>query len=66
MVLEIPPLPPLLELEPPFVEIVLVATVKPPRLPLLSADCKLFYWAIAAAEPGAFVVLISAFTIIEP
>lgn len=43
VVLEIPLLPPL-ELDPPFVTTVLVATDKPPGdWPLLIDDCKLFY-----------------------
>lgn len=44
VVLEIPLLLPPLELDPPFVMTVLVATDKPPGdFPLLIDDCKLLY-----------------------
>ena len=66
VVLEIPLLLPPLELDPPFVTTVLVATDKPPGdWPFLIDVCKLFYWSIAAWEPGVKVVLTMALKTID-
>ena len=68
VVFEIPPLSSSsFLLEPPFVETVLVDTANPPTtLPLLRAFCKPFCCEMAADDPGAFVVLMIALTMIDP